>query len=106
MSLAIPDLEQSLELLDVDILAHDLILQVQMPANLDGAWDVALEVESRVLVALDNPHLGIVQVLLNPVRGNQGFGVGVLLRHLRRLRSKTSCEFHPETFIPNKQILS
>ena len=69
------------ELLGVDIVADDLVLQVSLPVDPDRAGDVAHVVEQHVLVALDDPDLGVLQVFLDPVGRDQDLGVSVWLSH-------------------------
>jgi len=61
--------------------ADQLILEVALPVDLDGPRDVAHVVEEDVLVALDDPDLGIVPVLLDPVGRDEDFGVDVGVCH-------------------------
>jgi hypothetical protein len=63
--------EQRLELLLVDEVATDLVLQVGGPVELDGALDVALVVGGGVLVDLDKDDAGGVEVVLDPLGGDE-----------------------------------
>ena len=82
MSLAIPDRAADRgELLGVDVVADELVLEVALPVDLDGAGDVAHVVEQDVLVALDDPDLRVVAVLLDPVGRDEDLGVHVRFCH-------------------------
>ena len=82
MSLAIPDREQiAANFVGVDVVADELVLEVPLPVDLDGAGDVAHVVEQDVLVALDDPDLGVVEVLLDPVGRDEDFGVSIRFGH-------------------------
>ena len=48
--------------------ALHLVLKVLLPVEADGAGDVRLGVEGRVLVDLDDPDRVIVEVVLHPLR--------------------------------------
>ena len=63
--------QQRLELLLVDEVAADLVLQVGGPVELDGAPDVALVVGRGVLVDLDQDDLRVVEVVLDPLGGDE-----------------------------------
>ena len=82
MSGAIPFREQSCgELLRVDVVADDLVLQVALPVDPHGSGDMPQVVEQQVFVALDDADLGVLQVILDPVGRDQGFGMGVGFSH-------------------------
>ena len=55
----------------VDEVAADLVLEVRRPVELDGALDVALVVGRGVLVDLDEDDLGVVEVFLDPLGGDE-----------------------------------
>src|ERR671927_43737 len=55
--------EQLLETLLVDEVAADRVLQVLLPVELDGTFEVAAVVGAGVLVHLDEDEAGGVQVL-------------------------------------------
>ena len=63
--------EQRLELLLVDEVAADLVLEVGRPVELDGALDVALVVGGGVLVDLDEDDAVGVEVVLDPLGGDE-----------------------------------
>jgi hypothetical protein len=62
------------ELLGVDVVADELILEVALPVDLDRTRDVPHLVEENILVALDDPDLGIVEMLLDPVGRDEDLG--------------------------------
>ncbi len=66
--------QQGRELLAVDEVAADLILQVLLPVELDGAGDVAAVVGRGVLVDLDEDGLVGGEVLLSPFGADQDVG--------------------------------
>ncbi len=51
----------------LDEVAADRVLEVLLPVEADGAADVVLLVGSGVLVDLDQDHLRVVEVGLDPV---------------------------------------
>ncbi len=55
----------------VDEVAADLVLEVGRPVELDGALDVALVVGRGVLVDLDEDDLRVVEVVLDPLGGDE-----------------------------------
>ena len=63
--------EQRLELRLADEVPADLVLQVGRPVELDGARDVALVVGGGVLVDLDEDDPGVVEMLLDPLGGDE-----------------------------------
>ena len=63
--------QQRLELLLVDEVTTDLVLQVGGPVELDGALDVALVVRRGVLVDLDQDDAVVLEVLLDPLGGDE-----------------------------------
>ena len=63
--------EQRLELLLVDEVAADLVLEVGGPVELDGSPDVALVVGGGVLVDLDEDDAVGVEVVLDPLGGDE-----------------------------------
>ena len=63
--------EQRLELRLVDEVAADLVLEVGGPVELDGALDVALVVGGGVLVDLDEDDAVGVEVVLDPLGGDE-----------------------------------
>ena len=65
------------EFVGVDVVADELVLEVADPVDLDGARDVAHVVQEDVFIALDDPYLGVVGMLLDPVSGDEGFGVNI-----------------------------
>jgi hypothetical protein len=58
----------------------ELVVEVEVPVDLDRARDVAGVVEEDVLVGLHDHHAGVVAVLGHPVGADQHLGVGVLLK--------------------------
>jgi hypothetical protein len=64
------------------VLPAHLRVQVGAPVPRHGAGDVPLLVGLRVLVDLDQPDAGVVQVLLEPVRLDQRVGIGVRAHRL------------------------
>src|SRR5690606_33824923 len=68
--------EQIGELLLVHEITTNLILQVLLPVEPDGALDVTAVVGGGVLVDLDEDHAGGVEVLFGPVNGDQDIGAG------------------------------
>ena len=82
MSLAMPALRaQRGEFLGVDVVANELVLQVALPVDPDGAGDVGQVVEQDVFVALDDADLGILQVVLDPIGRDQDFRMSVRFSH-------------------------
>ena len=63
--------QQGLELVLVHEVAADLVLQVLLPVDAHGTADVVLVVGGRVLVDLDEHHLVVVEVGLDPVGVDQ-----------------------------------
>ena len=63
--------QQRLELLLVDEVAAHLVLEVGRPVELDGSLDVALVVGRGVLVDLDEDDLVVVEVVLDPLGGDE-----------------------------------
>ena len=66
------------EPLAVDVVAGHRVVEVEVPVDLDGAGDVPGVVEQHVLVGLDHHEAGVVQVLGQPLGGDEQLGVGVL----------------------------
>ena len=60
--------EQGAELIRAQEVPFHLVLQVLLPVEADGAWNMRLGIESRVLVDLDDANGGIVEVILDPLR--------------------------------------
>ncbi|HET9163295.1 MAG TPA: hypothetical protein VFN89_07635 [Solirubrobacterales bacterium] len=58
---------QLAEGLGVEEVPADLVLEVCLPIKADRAGDVALKVEGRVLIDLDDPDRVVVEVLGDPV---------------------------------------
>ena len=84
--------QQRLELLLVDEVAADLVLQVGLPVELDGARDVAAVVGGGVLVDLDEDDAVVVEVLLDPVGGDErGFAAHGFLLFLAGLVPAVLC---------------
>ena len=50
-----------------------------MPVDLDRARYVAGVVEEHVLIRLDDDDVGVVEMLCQPVGGDQFLGMGVIL---------------------------
>jgi hypothetical protein len=48
--------------------AFDLVLEVELPVEPDGAGDVRLGVQGGLLVDLDDPDAGVVEMVLHPLR--------------------------------------
>ena len=67
-----------LEVLLADDVAADLVLELRLPVEADGAGDVAGVVGLRVHVDLDEPDAGLAQVLLDPVGVDEDFGMCVV----------------------------
>ncbi|MNW57327.1 hypothetical protein D3C74_351230 [compost metagenome] len=65
------------EALAVEVVAQVGVVEVGVPVDLDRARDVPGLVEQHVLVGLDDDHVLVVQVLGEPVRGDEAVGVGV-----------------------------
>jgi hypothetical protein len=63
--------QQGLELLLVDEVAADLVLQLGLPIDLDGALDVPTVVGRGVFVDLDEHRVIGVEVLLGPIGRNE-----------------------------------
>ena len=63
--------QQRLELLLVDEVATHLVLEVGRPVELDRSLDVALVVGGGVLVDLDEDDLVVVEVVLDPLGGDE-----------------------------------
>ena len=63
--------QQGLEALLVDEVAADRVLEVRGPVELDGALDVALVVGGGVLVDLDEDDAVGVEVVLDPLGGDE-----------------------------------
>ena len=55
------------EALAVEVVAGERVLEVGVPVDLHRAGDVAGVVEQHVLVGLDDDHVGVVEVLGQPV---------------------------------------
>ena len=66
------------ELLAVEVVAHDGVVEVGVPVDLDGAGDVPGLVEQHVLVGLDDDQARLTEVLGEPVGGDETLGMGVL----------------------------
>src|SRR5712664_1557335 len=62
----------------VDQIAADVVLELGLPVPADSAGDVALIVGGGVHVDFDEAEIGGVQVLSDPIRGNENFGVFVV----------------------------
>ena len=60
--------EQLAELGRAQEVALDLILEVPLPVEADGAGDVRLRVERRVLVDLHDANRVVAEVVLDPLR--------------------------------------
>ena len=89
--------QQLFELLLVDEVAADLVLQVGLPVELDGAGDMAAVVGGGVLVDLDEDHARGVQVFFGPIGRDEhvsaahggsllGYRGGQQRRHMRARR--------------------
>lgn len=70
------------ELLLADEVPDHRVPEVPLPVNLLGPRDVPGVVEEDVLVHLEDPYLGVLQVLLDPVGAHQNLGMGVPHNHL------------------------
>ena len=69
------------ELLGVDVVAEQLVLEVPLPVDPDGAGDVGQVVEQYVFVALDDADFRILQVVFDPIGRDQHFRVNVGFSH-------------------------
>ena len=84
-------LDETLEVVSVQVVPGQGIVEIQDPVDLESARDVAHVVEDHVLVGFQEPDLGVVEVVLHPVRGDEHVRMGVapvfdgddwLVRHL------------------------
>ena len=69
------------EFLGVDVVANELVLEVALPVDPDGAGNVAQVVEQEILVALDDADLGVLQVVCDPVGRDEDFRMSVRFSH-------------------------
>ena len=69
----------------VEVVPGDLVVQLEVPVDLDRAGDVAGVVEQHVLVRLDDHQAGRVEVGGQPLGGDQLVGVRVRLQWRRRI---------------------
>src|SRR6266568_830109 len=72
------------EMLAVHVVADDRVVQIGVPVDLDRTGNVACLVQQHVLVGLRHHHLRVVEVVGQPVRGDQPLRMCVaaqLVRH-------------------------
>ena len=70
-------LAELLEACPVDVVPPHLVLEVDLPVDLDGPGHVPLGVERPILVRFDDPHVRIVGMLGHPLGGHQDIGIRV-----------------------------
>lgn len=61
----------------VNVVANQLIIQVCPPIDVHGTWYVTGIVKQDVLVALDDPQGGVIEMLGQPGGADEGLGMGV-----------------------------
>ena len=71
------DAEQPLQPVAVDVVPDHRVVEIVGPVDLDRARNVPGVVEQQILIRLDQPYLGIIQMLRHPVGGDQHLGMGV-----------------------------
>src|SRR6266850_533725 len=62
----------------VDQIAADVVLELGLPVPADSAGDMALIVGGGVHVDFDEAEIGRIQILREPIGGNENFGVFVV----------------------------
>ncbi len=60
-------LEQLGEARSVDVVAHDWVVQLGVPVDLDGAWDMPGLVEQHILVGFDDDESGLTEAGFEPL---------------------------------------
>jgi len=73
----------------VDEVAANVVLELGLPVPANSAGDVALVVGGRVNIDFDETEIGRVQVLSDPIRGNENFGVFIARHYLSPLPAST-----------------
>ncbi len=68
---------QRRETLGADIVAEDLVIEILTPVDMHRAGNVAGVIQQHILIALDDADIGIVKMLGQPLRADQGLRVGV-----------------------------
>ena len=62
----------------IEIIADGLVIKIFVPVNMHGAGNMSGVIQRDIFVALNDADLGIIQMLDDPSRIYQCFGVGVL----------------------------
>ena len=65
------------QMFGIEIIANCLIIKIFVPVNVHGAGNMSGVIQQHVFVALNYADIWIVQMLGDPIRIYQCFGVGV-----------------------------